>query len=117
MTAVWRHPFGTSAPLSENPPVPIQANFTIPSGVWDCTFDKPLQPATLDFLNWTIRAGGNTWNPTAASSTGSIVSGTSTIGGVNPGADVIAFSPPPFDVLDLQDRPAPAFANFPLDIP
>lgn len=116
MTAAWRLPFETSAPLSDDPPIPILADFDPGTGDWTCTFNKPLQPATLDFANWTIRALGFLRTTTAASSSGSVVSGTSVLGAADPGPDVISFTPPPFDVLDLEDRPAAAFVGFTLDI-
>ncbi len=112
--AVWPVTFATSAPLSEDPPIPIAGTLVTGTGAWSCTFDKPLQPATLDFLNWTINTVTNTWNPTSASSAGSVVSGASTQGLLDPLSNVINFAPPPFDVLDLQDRQAAAFTGFPI---
>lgn len=96
------------------PPLPIAATLVIATGAWTCTFDKPLQPAALNFANWTMRASGDQWAATSATSSGAVVSGVALIGLASAGPDVIFFTPPPFDVLSLSGLPAVAFADFPL---
>lgn len=100
--------------LASDPPTPIAATLIVATGAWTCTFDKALQTATLDASNWTFRASGDSWGADTASSSGSVVSGGATQGFPNAGDDVVNFAPPPFDVLDPQDRPAAAFSDFPL---
>lgn len=112
--AVSAVPFATSRLLSEDAPFPIAATLADPSGVWEVTFDRPLQPGALDAGNWVFRANNLAWAANTGTAVGSRVMGTSTSGGIDVGADVVSFSPPPFDVLSMTAVPAAAFADFPL---
>lgn len=107
-------PFAALGLGLELPPVPIAATLVFATGAWTCTFDRPLQPAVLDFSNWALRATATIFLPTSASASGSIVTGASTGSIIDPGPDVVAYTPPPFDVLSLPGLPAVAFTDFPL---
>ena len=96
------------------PPIPLAATLVFATGAWTCTFDQPLQAATLDFTNWAMRASGTIFLPTSASASGSIVTGASTGAIPDLGPDVVAYTPPPFDVLSVPGLPAVAFTDFPL---
>lgn len=98
----------------DEPPVPIAATFEILSGIWTCTFDKPLQPGVLDAGNWSLRESNQARSANAATAAGNVVSGTVAFPSADPGPPVINFAPPPADVLSLTGLAAVAFAAFPL---
>ncbi|MBA7570165.1 hypothetical protein ES708_11912 [subsurface metagenome] len=78
-------------------------------------FTVPIKSADLSVGNWFVRHGGMEWAVTPAIASAGHVR--LTLGGpmANPGADVVSFSPPPFDVVSIGGLvPAPAFADFPL---
>lgn len=109
-------PFAGSALGFDAPAVPISAVMNGPVDRLDVTFDKALvgDPA-LDHTNWTARHGNLVWTPSAAQVAGSLVQITGASGGADPGADVCAYAPPPFDLLNLPTGPAVvAFADFPV---
>lgn len=110
----WPVTFATSAPLSENPPVPIAATLAFATGVWSVQFDKPLSSGALDPLNWTFVATNTAFAASSAAAAGDTVSGASTNEGPFFDSDRVDYAPPPNDVIDLQGRPAASFGNFPL---
>lgn len=112
-TAVWRVNFATFS-LASDPPVPIAATLAFPGGAWSVQFDKILQSGALDAANWSFRATGNSFAGLTAVAAGAIVSGTSGPPVEDAGSDVANYGPPPFDVLDAEQRPALAFSDFPL---
>lgn len=79
-------------------------------------FDKDLVGVgALDLANWTVRWNNLVWTVSAALAVGNQVQLAGAAGAGNPGADVVSFAPPPFDVLTLEnDRPVVAFTDFPL---
>lgn len=106
--------FATSHLLSDSVPVPIAATLALISGVWSVTFDRPLQAGPVDVPNWTFRGNGNSYDPVTAVAVLDRVQGTSTISDPDPGADVVSYAPPPFDVKSAPGIEAAAFADFPL---
>lgn len=112
--AVWRVTFATAA-LASNPPLPIAATLDEISGVWSVTFDANLVPGPVNTANWFFRANSTEYDPDTAVAVQNRVQGTSTAGIENVGANVVSFSPPPFDVIEnIGLKPAAAFADFPL---
>ena len=110
------HPFAGSALGFDSPAVPVSAVMNGPVDRLDVTFDKPLiaSPA-LDHTNWTARHGNLAWIPTAAQVAGPLVQITGAVGAGDPGADVCAYAPPPFDLITLPAGPdVVAFADFPI---
>lgn len=63
-----------------------------------------------------MNAGNFVFTPSTAVAAGSVVSGASAIGDINVGPDVIAYAPPPFDVLSSAGEPARPFSGFPLAV-
>lgn len=103
--------------LLSNPPQPLSATINATSGVWSVQFDSDLVPGGLDAANWTIRANDTAYDVVAASANDAQVVGASNAGDENIGADVISYSPPPFDVVEsVNNLPAAAFADFPLTV-
>lgn len=81
------------------------------------TFSCDLVSGPLDPTNWFARYGGYGLTPLAANAVGSEVVMTVLSGASNPGADIVSYSPPPFDVVAAyRPIPAVAFADFPLVI-
>lgn len=109
-------PTFSAGSLPSNPPVPISAAINVTSGIWSVTFDSPLQPGAVDTSNWAIRASDMDRNILSAVATGSQVGGASSVGSANEGPDIVTYSPPPFDVLNLSSQAAIAFADFPLTV-
>jgi len=80
------------------------------------TFGEALFPdPAVDLLNWSVRHNNTTWDVTAAAVSGSVVTLTGFAGLANPGANVVSFAPPPFDVItSLSGLPVLPFADYPV---
>jgi hypothetical protein len=79
------------------------------------TFDKPLVAGVLNAGNWFVRVGGNSYGITSAISLIPAVLLTLGAPVLNPGPNVVSYSPPPFDVLSSGSLvPAEAFSDFPV---
>ncbi len=100
----------------DQPPVPIAATLAFATGVWSVTFDKILTAGALAIANWTFRASDSLFSTDTAVAAGNTVSGTSTEGFENAGADVVNYAAAPADVLNLTGQPAAAFTDFPLTV-
>ena len=99
----------------EPPPVPDAACFwLIPAGVL-VHFDQPLLPGdTWNVANWFVRWNNQEWPVTKVTTLGAQVALDLGLAFLNLGADVVSYSPPPFDVTGLHDNPVEAFADYPL---
>lgn len=101
------------------PPTPINATVdSVFPLILDLFFDDILRGVALDPTNWTIRFNNTAYNvfsiavalfdPTQVRMVAGLV-------GPDPGADVVTFAPPPFDLFGLlTGLPVTAFANFPI---
>lgn len=103
--------------LSLNPPVPVSALVTppFPARFLEVTFDQPLAPGVPDLSNWTFRFAGTRYScilPASISDNKVTLQGSNQ--GPDPGPDVCTYSPPPFDIENLEGAPAVAFTNFPI---
>ena len=118
MSAGWTAgspcPFAALGLGLDTPPIPIAATLELLSGDWSVTFNRPLQPGSLDSGNWTFRASGQLFITPTATAAGPVVSGTATAGLPDLGPDVVNYAPPPFDVISVTGLPAAAFLDFPL---
>lgn len=63
-----------------------------------------------------MNANNFTFIPSTAVAAGNVVSGASLEENINVGPDVIAYSPPPFDVLNAVGQPTATFSDFPLTV-
>ncbi len=100
-----------------DPPLPLSAVFNPPLGPVTVTFSHPiLSNPALDPSNWFVRRSNNSFTFSLLKAVGGVVELTTLSPTINPGPDVVSYSPPPFDVLSDTARavPAPAFADFPL---
>ena len=73
------------------------------------TFDMDMLNVALDLTNWKLTYDGGTKLPTEATVTGPEIA---LRFGPSPGASLIAYAPPPFDVVAAppNGQPAAAFA-------
>ena len=98
--------------------MPISGTFLVFAGVMVLHFDRALEPAILDKLNWEVHQGGWAWScavarsglPFANTVEGNFVK---TALPAAPGTRV-NYRPPPFDVTGTTGVPAAGFLNFPL---
>lgn len=96
--------------------MPIAATLAFATGVWSVTFDKILTAGALAAGSWTFRASDSNFAADTAVAAGNTVSGASTEGSENAGADVVNYAATPADVLSLTGLPAAAFTDFPLTV-
>jgi len=90
--------FVTSAsPLSG--PKPVSATVNSFTTTYVVQFDQALTPGVLDPSNWSVRRANQIHQAITATAAGSQVSGTLALGTGNAGPDVVAFAPPPYDVV------------------
>lgn len=100
------------------PPFPIAASWNLANPI-KVTFSTWLTPGPLNPFNWTVR-----WNNVQATAIAAevvpsyrnpVVHLTPGLFGLNPGPNVVAYIPPPFDLTSrIGDIQAPGFFNFPL---
>jgi hypothetical protein len=96
-------------------PVPIAAVYDPGGPTVTVTFSCPLISRSLDATNWFVRVGNVRYGAIGASSAGDHVTLVVIADGANVGADVVSFTPPPFDVVSaVGGVQAAAFADFPL---
>lgn len=97
------------------PPAPTQAVFD-PGKHLVVTFDRPLQAGSLDASNWSWRFGNTLYSGTDAVAVDEDVVLSGAPSGAQFGADVVNYSPPPFDVVaqDAPGLPAEGFSDFPV---
>lgn len=99
-------------------PKPISATYAGGAAQLIVTFDEPLIAAPfLVAANWTIRLNGYLQQFGSGSASGDVVTINRTDNVVDPGPDVVSFTPPPFDVVGVSGVPAPAFLGFPVTAP
>lgn len=84
------------------------------SELFSITFDRPLAAGPLAAANYFMRAGNVIWGALTAGASDNQVTGSAEPGGIDVGADIISYTPPPFDVTTPLGLPAAAFADFPL---
>ena len=107
-------PFAGS-PSGPDAPLPLTAVYQLSTGALQLTLSEPVQAnPSLSILNWFLRIGPNRRTVTSASAVASSVLIATSPGPVDPGPQVISFSPPPFDVLSVPGMPMLAFAGFPV---
>lgn len=94
------------------PPIPIAASFVDP--VLTVQFDRQLQPGLLDEGNWVFRWANDLYFVLDATAVADTVVCNSVPDVLDPGPDVVSYSPPPFDVISLLGTPAAAFSDFPI---
>ena len=105
-----------SFPDPPEPPEVVGAVFTAGPNVLTVMFDQALVPGAVDVGNWFLRVSGRIWTITAADADSNRVVLGTTVGAVQAGADVVSYSPPPFDVVSALPGgdPAEAFSDFPV---
>lgn len=96
-------------------PVPVLAEtFLFPNRVF-ITFSTVMKPAIVDKRSWSVRIGNQAYTIDSAEVKLFGVELMVTPGAGDPGANVVSFAPPPFDVVSAAGHvPAPAFADFPI---
>lgn len=104
-------------PLDPVPPVPIAATYDVLLDKLIVTFDRTLVPQAVTAGTITFRVSGNLRRAINIAAAGTTVADDSVFVVASPGADVVNYAPPPFDILDLiTGAPAVAFADFPLTL-
>ena len=98
----------------DQPPLPVSATLAFATGAWSVAFDKILTAGPLAAGNWDFRASDSLFTSDTAVAAGNTVSGTSTEGFENAGADIVNYAAAPPDVLNLTGQAAAAFSDFPL---
>ncbi len=98
------------------PPGPLAAQFSAGSGVLVLTFDSALMPAMLARSNWFLRIYDQAYLILSAEAAMDSVILTGIPGMVDPGANIVSYSPPPFDVLSWQGEAAEAFSDLPVEV-
>lgn len=111
-------PFAASALGFDLRAAPATAVFTAgpPDDVVTIGFTQLLAGnPTLNLGNWFVRYANFSRGVIAADDNGASVVLTLDAGASDPGADVVTFTPPPFDVLTFGTlAPVLAFADFPI---
>ena len=95
-------------------PIPLSAVYDAEKSQLTVTFDRPLQSGALEGSNWTWRFAGTLYDAAGAEADGTMVLLDGSPTGFEPGADVVNYSPPPFDVVSAGGEPAAAFSDFPV---
>ena len=109
------HPFAALGSGFEPaaPPLPVSASWNPLIRRLLVKFDQQLVPGAVNALNWVIFTPGQWFRGTASSAFGDSVSIAMALIGPWFGPSSVSFSPPPFDVLNLDYVPAAGFVGFP----
>lgn len=103
--------------MGSDPPVPIAASYTIPTGRIRITFDAQLNPQAVTGSTVTFRVNNMRRRGTFMNALGDQVSGDSVVVGADVGVDGVDYAPPPFNIRRADTLlPAAAFADFPLTV-
>ncbi len=80
-------------------------------------FDAQLNPQAITGSTVTFRVNNMRRRATSVNALGDRIQGSSIVVGADPGADVVDYGPPPFDIRRADTLlPAAAFTDFPLDV-
>jgi hypothetical protein len=98
-------------------PVPISAAWSVGTGNFSCTFDQPLQTASLVEANWIVVANARFRILTNALAVGSNVGSPTFAGGITGPPSRVSYAAAPPDVVGLVGGlPAAPFSNFPVTV-
>jgi len=95
-------------------PTPLSISVVVPAKLATVAFDQPLTPATLDPTNWALRYGAFDRLIDSAAASGTTVTLRWTTQTARTDPEGLDYTPPPYDVTNLDLLPAPGFTGFPV---
>ena len=99
------------------PPLILSAVYSTGTTILTLTFDHPLKAGTSAVGNWFVRENNSRLTPLARLVISDFtVSGALGLPLLNFGADVVSYTPPPFDVVGMNGLRLESFADFPLTV-
>ena len=105
-----------SPSLSPNgdPPVPLSGTFNTSTRFFSLLFDKPLKPAVLNVLSWTMRYNRIHWTFSSLNASGNYVSGFGAQGPPVPPAQWVTYNPAVPDLEGQNGKLVLPFIQLPL---